>query len=160
MTPSVALPGAVSPLSRLTRDEREQVFAILIDYLDPADLVPVLAAFAGSRGDVAGLSPALQARVQAVILAALPPGLNVIVVSATGIGLESDEKNLESVLTDDEKDDVALRQRVEQIAHERRIPRWLALQRVREEGLDADQVIGRRTQALRKHRSMQAGGGQ
>lgn len=68
MSVSIAPPGSVSPLSRLTRDEREQVFAILIDRLDPADLVPILAAFAGSRGDVAGLSPALQARAQSVIL--------------------------------------------------------------------------------------------
>lgn len=154
MRMTVAPPASVSPLSRLTRDEREQVFAILLAHLDPADLVPILAAFAGSRGDVTSLAPALQARAQAVILTRLPPGLNSMVVSATGIGLESDEVGLEHVLTDDEKAVGAFRHRVEQLARERRIPHWLALQRVREEGLSADEIAGLRDQVLRKHRPM------
>ena len=132
---------APSPLAGLAHAEREQVIAVLTREYPPAESVPLLTALAGTPEEVAALPMVLQERAQQTLLATSPPGQGAIVVSKLGIQSKSDQDALEEVLTAQEKADSAFRQRIEEAAHRRHIPRWLAASRLRWDGMDQDRLV-------------------
>lgn len=139
--PAMTLPVGPSPLASLAREEREQVIAVLTREFPPAEAVCLLTALAGTRPEVAAVPMALQERAQTRLLATLPPGIGAIVVSKLGIPSQSDQEELEEVLSEQEKVDPSFRQRVEAEARRRHIPRWLAASYLRWNGMDQGELV-------------------
>lgn len=131
---------APSPLSRLAHRDRQLVIDALTARLPREDAVAVLTALAGSAEELAAVPFELQERAQGAILAALPPIHNAVVASELGIVMKGDEESLEDVLTEQEQRDPAFRRRVEEVARDRGIQRWLAAIRLRHERMNLEEI--------------------
>lgn len=139
-----------SPLRTLLPAEQDQVRVALQTALPTATAAHVLQAMETSPEAVAALPSAAQEHAMRAILAALPAGRSAVAVSKLGVGLKSDERYLEDVLTAQERADPGFRQRVETEARERGIPRWLAAVRLRDAGAGIDEVAERHRRRLRE----------